>query len=148
MGCQFKYDHSFTHVKEMWIFDAFEQLFIEKVQASELEVKIKGANRIGSTDAGNVSQVVPTIHSTLKIREGNITIHTEEFKEASKSLSGAQAIIDGAEFLARIAIRLLADSSLLEKIKVELMKKNECLLNLSEYNEEDIQRRENYGNDC
>lgn len=122
-GCQFKYDDSFNRVKEMWIFDTFEQLFIEEAQALGLEVKIKGAKSIGSTDAGNVSQVVPTIHPTLKISEDNITIHTEEFKEAAKSLSGDQAIIDGAEILARIAIRLLADSSLLEKIKAEFNEK-------------------------
>ncbi len=122
-GCQFKYDDSFNRVKEMLICDRFERLFIEEARALGLEVKTKGAKSIGSTDAGNVSQVVPTIHPTLKICEDTITIHTEEFKEAAKSLVGDQALLDGAEILARIAIRLLVDPNLLKQIQDEFSQK-------------------------
>lgn len=118
-GCQFKYDDSFNRVREMMICPMFERLFIEEATAIGREVKIEGAKCIGSTDAGNVSQIVPTIHPTLKICEDSITIHTEEFREAAKSPSGDQALLDGAEILARIAVRLLLEPTLLEKIRAE-----------------------------
>lgn len=121
-GCQFKYDDSFNRVKEMFIVPSFESLYIEEANRLGLEVKTKNCKSIGSTDAGNVSQVVPTIHPTIKICDEPITIHTEEFKEAAKSEQGDQAIVDGATILARIAVRLLTDEGCLKMIKDEFQK--------------------------
>lgn len=118
-GCQFKYDDSLNRVKEMLICPSFEQLFIEEANAIGLSVKTQGAKSIGSTDAGNVSQVVPTIHPTLKICDEPITIHTEAFKEAAISLIGDQSLLDGAEILARIGLRFLQDTALLKEIQTE-----------------------------
>ncbi|MBQ8993693.1 MAG: amidohydrolase, partial [Turicibacter sp.] len=66
-----------------------------------------------------VSQVVPTIHPTIKICDDSVTLHTEEFKEAAKSEIGDEALINGAMLLARIAIRLLTDESYLNQVKSE-----------------------------
>ncbi len=118
-GCEFKYDDSLNRVREMLIIPSFDALYIEEAKRLGLEVKTKDCKSIGSTDAGNVSQLVPTIHPTIKICDDSISIHTEEFKEAAKSPAGDQAIIDGATILARIAVRLLSDSSALERIKSE-----------------------------
>ncbi|MFR1836630.1 MAG: M20 family metallopeptidase [Turicibacter sanguinis] len=118
-GCEFKYNDDFNQVHEMLICDRFEQLFIEEAKRLGLEVKLEGAKSIGSTDAGNVSQVVPTIHPTLKICDESITIHTQHFKEAAISKVGDQAILDGALILASIGLRLLTEESLLNEIKNE-----------------------------
>ena len=106
----------------MFIVPSFESLYIEEANRLGLEVKTKNCKSIGSTDAGNVSQVVPTIHPTIKICDEPITIHTEEFKEAAKSEQGDQAIVDGATILARIAVRLLTDEGCLKMIKDEFQK--------------------------
>ncbi|MBQ1786779.1 MAG: amidohydrolase, partial [Turicibacter sp.] len=115
----FKYDDSLNSVKEMFIVPSFEALYIEEAKQLGIDIQTQNCKSIGSTDAGNVSQVVPTIHPTIKICDDSITLHTEEFKEAAKSEMGDAALINGAILLARIAIRLLTDGSYLNQIKSE-----------------------------
>ena len=128
-GCDFKYDDRYHPVEEMVICNSFEDLFVEEAQKLGLEVKLEGAKSIGSTDAGNVSQVIPTIHPTIKICDEPVTIHTEAFKEAAVSEAGDKALIDGASILASIGVRLLMDNSLLKVIKEEFQQniKNQFL---------------------
>lgn len=118
-GCKFKYDDSLNSVKEMFIVPSFDALYIEEAKQLGIDIQTENCKSIGSTDAGNVSQVVPTIHPTIKICDDSITLHTEEFKEAAKSEMGDDALIDGAILLSRIAIRLLTDESYLNQIKSE-----------------------------
>lgn len=54
----------------------------------------------GSTNAGNVSQVVPTIHPHIKIGSSTLVGHTKEFCEAAASKEGDEALILGAKALA------------------------------------------------
>ena len=51
----------------------------------------------GSTDTGNVSHVVPTIHPHIKIGSRNLVGHTHRFRSGCK-LQGDQALIRGAKF--------------------------------------------------
>jgi hypothetical protein len=50
----------------------------------------------GSTDMGNVSQVVPSIHPVLRIEAGGAVNHQPEFAAATITPSGDRAIRDGA----------------------------------------------------
>jgi len=50
----------------------------------------------GSTDMGNVSQVVPSIHPMLAIDAGGAVNHQKEFAAATITPSGERAIRDGA----------------------------------------------------
>ncbi len=50
----------------------------------------------GSTDMGNVSQVVPSIHPMLDIQPGTAVNHQKEFAARTVTPSGEQAIRDGA----------------------------------------------------
>jgi metal-dependent amidase/aminoacylase/carboxypeptidase family protein len=74
----------------------------------------------GSTDFGNVSQLVPGMHATLAItpRRG-ITTHSPQFAEAAVSEKGFQAMIDAAKALAMTTADLLANSDLVLKARVE-----------------------------
>ncbi len=74
----------------------------------------------GSTDFGNVSQLVPGMHATLAItpRRG-ITTHSPQFAEAAVSEKGFQAMIDAAKALAMTSADLLAASDLVLKARVE-----------------------------
>ncbi|PEJ47962.1 amidohydrolase [Bacillus sp. AFS002410] len=81
---------------------------------------ISGKNGgIGSTDAGNVSHVVPTSHAYIKIGPDDLVAHTNEFREAARSLQGDHALIKGAKALALTGYRLITDHKLLEKIQTE-----------------------------
>jgi len=74
----------------------------------------------GSTDFGNVSQLVPGIHASVSItsRRGVVT-HSPQFAEAAVSEKGMQAMIDAAKTLAMTAADLLAEPDLLAKVKQE-----------------------------
>ena len=50
----------------------------------------------GSSDMGNVSQVVPSIHPMLSIESGAAVNHQKEFAAATVTPSGDEAIRDGA----------------------------------------------------
>lgn len=73
----------------------------------------------GSTDVGNISQVVPTIQPHISISDTYIAGHSIEFKEASRSEKGLDSIALGAKVLARTAYDLIVDAELLAEIKAE-----------------------------
>ena len=79
--------------------------------------EVKGG--IGSSDVGNISQVVPTIQPTICITEGPTPWHTEEAKEASRSEKGLNSIALGARVLALTALDLIQQPELLQQIKEE-----------------------------
>lgn len=71
----------------------------------------------GSSDVGNISQVVPTIQPGIKISEEYIAGHSIEFRDASKSDLGLKSIGLGAKLLANTALDIILDPELLERIK-------------------------------
>lgn len=66
----------------------------------------------GSTDMGNVSQVVPSAHPCLQLVPG-IALHTHETAEAAASEAGDQVALDGAVLLATTTIELFVQPALL-----------------------------------
>jgi metal-dependent amidase/aminoacylase/carboxypeptidase family protein len=72
---------------------------------------------VGSSDIGNVSQRVPTIHPYLQICEPGIGGHTEEFAEASKSERANQLTADGSIMLAWTAADVLLRPELREELR-------------------------------
>lgn len=67
----------------------------------------------GSTDMGNVSQVVPAIHPFVKIGDSSLTPHTMEFREAAGTERAQQGMLDAAKMLAMTAIDVWGDAELL-----------------------------------
>jgi len=68
--------------------------------------------RAGSTDMGNVSHYVPSIHPNLAAAPADCVIHNAEFARWAGSDMGDQATIDGAKSLAMTTIDFLADANL------------------------------------
>jgi amidohydrolase len=66
----------------------------------------------GSTDMGNVSKLVPSIHPMIAIAPPTVSLHSKEFAEFASSESGNQGIIDGAKVLAMTAIDVLCQADL------------------------------------
>ena len=71
--------------------------------------KLGGA---GSTDMGNVSYLVPSIHPMLACAPPNVVIHNPEFAGYAGSESGDLAALDGAKCLALTAAEFLLDGKL------------------------------------
>lgn len=73
---------------------------------------------LGSTDMGNVSQVVPSIHATIAIAPREILIHTPEFAAAAASDAGHGGLLDAAKAMAMTVADIL-QPGMLDKIKQE-----------------------------
>lgn len=73
----------------------------------------------GSSDVGNVTQVVPTIQPHIGISDVPIKGHSVEMVEASRSEKGLNSIGLGAKVLAYTALDLIEDPVLLSHIKEE-----------------------------
>ena len=71
-----------------------------------------GRTVIGSTDMGNVSQQIPSIHPMIAVAPPEVAIHTEEFAACARSPRGDRGVIDGAKTLAAVAIEYWSDPTL------------------------------------
>jgi len=71
---------------------------------------------LGSTDMGNVSQVVPSIHPTIAIASPEVFIHTQEFASAAASEAGHEGLMDAAKAMAMTVVDVLQPGAL-DKIK-------------------------------
>jgi amidohydrolase len=72
----------------------------------------------GSTDMGNVSQVVPSIHPTIAIASPEVLIHTQEFASAAASETGHEGLMDAAKAMAMTVADIL-QPGMLDRIKQE-----------------------------
>ncbi|WP_454859446.1 amidohydrolase [Promicromonospora soli] len=72
----------------------------------------------GSTDMGNVSQVVPAIHPMIELEPG-LTAHTREFAAAADGPHAAAAVTDGAAMLAAVALAAFRDPAVVERARAE-----------------------------
>ena len=66
----------------------------------------------GSTDMGNVSYRLPSIHPMLAVAPPNVVIHHPEFAQWARSEQGDAAVIDGAKALAQTAADYLLSPEL------------------------------------
>lgn len=73
----------------------------------------------GSTDMGNVSQVVPSIHPYIAISDDPVPGHSREFAACAVSARGHEGLILGTKALALTAMRVLTSPDVVEAIKGE-----------------------------
>lgn len=73
----------------------------------------------GSTDMGNVSHRVPSIHPMIAVAPTDVIIHNAEFARWAASERGDAAVIDGAKALADTGLDLMCDGALLERARAD-----------------------------
>src|SRR6058998_918518 len=76
-------------------------------------------DRLGSSDIGNVSQVIPAIQPMVKIAPDGTPIHSRAFEAAAKSALAREGMLTAAKAMALTALDLLADPSLVGKAQAE-----------------------------
>ena len=76
----------------------------------------------GSTDMGNVSHRVPSIHPMISCAPPSVVIHNPEFAQYAASPQGDQAVLDGAKCLAATALSFFHDASLREAVRKDFEK--------------------------
>ena len=78
---------------------------------------------LGSTDVGNVSQVVPTIQPTIALTgRPEVVCHTVAFAEAAGGPAGDRALLLAAKTLAMTALDLFADPACLRQVQEEFQR--------------------------
>lgn len=114
-GCDYEFGPIQNGVNEFIKSSKLDDLFAQ--YATEMgEAVIDDDFGYGSTDTGNVSHVVPTIHPHIKIGSRNLVGHTHRFREAAASTHGDQALIRGAKILALMGLELITNQALFDEI--------------------------------
>ena len=70
------------------------------------------ASGAGSTDMGNISHRMPSIHPMIACAPPNVVIHNPEFAKWAGSEKGDKAVLDGAKAMAMTAIEIVGDETL------------------------------------
>lgn len=73
----------------------------------------------GSTDAGNVSLVVPTVHPFMQIADRGTPSHSRPFAAAAITEQAENAMVEMAMGMANLGWELLTDSALLAEAQAE-----------------------------
>ena len=83
-----------------------------------------GHRVVGSTDMGNVSHLVPSIHPMIASAPVGISIHTKQFAQFARSSIADQAVLDGAKAMAMTAIDFWTSSERQEAVIAEFRAAN------------------------
>ncbi|MGL5023030.1 M20 family metallopeptidase [Cetobacterium sp.] len=120
-GCRAKVSSFQNRVDNLIPTRYFDELYVEAMKKLGVEVSIDSKKGMGSTDVGNVSQIIPTIHPNIKICDYSVFGHTHEFAKAAGSIKGDEAVILGGKALALLGLDLILNKEKLENIKEDFL---------------------------
>ncbi|MBC8364472.1 MAG: M20 family metallopeptidase [Actinobacteria bacterium] len=75
---------------------------------------------VGSTDLGNLSYLIPSIHPMIKAAPEHVGIHTLDFAAFAGGPEGDRAVLDGAKAMAMTLVDCWTEPSLLDAAAAEL----------------------------
>jgi len=95
-------------------------LFQQNMEALGRRIKLTDPDSsFGSTDMGNVSQVVPGIHPRVAIAPEGIVVHSPQFAQAAASEAGSRGLYDAAKAMAMTVVDLLVAPETVGRIREE-----------------------------
>jgi amidohydrolase len=101
------------------------KLFRQNIQSLGRRMPLHDPERsFGSTDMGNVSQVVPGIHPGVAIVSPGVGNHSPEFALAAASEAGIRGMLDAAKAMAMTVVDLVASPETVARLKREFGKQN------------------------
>jgi amidohydrolase len=90
---------------DQWLADVFRAEMV-RLGRSPVGVEVEAALPLGSTDMGNVTQVMPGIHPIVGIDAKGASVHQPGFATAAAGPSADKAVVEGAIMLARTVVSL------------------------------------------
>ncbi len=78
-----------------------------------------GPGVVGSTDMGNVSYLVPSLHPMIAVSPPDVAIHTEDFVRYAGGPEGDRAVVDGAKAMAMTVADLWLRPGALAAVRAE-----------------------------
>ena len=77
------------------------------------------SNSFGSSDMGNVGQLVPSIHPSVAIAPVEALVHSPQFASAAASEVGLRGLLDAGKALAMTVVDLVANPGIVARVKEE-----------------------------
>ena len=90
---------------DLWLADVFREE-MRRLGREPVARDIEAGLPMGSTDMGNVTQVMPGIHPVIGVDAGGATVHQRAFAAAAAGPSADRAVVEGAIMLARTVVHL------------------------------------------
>lgn len=90
---------------DKWLAETF-RAEMRRVGRAPVSTDLEAALPLGSTDMGNVTQMMPGIHPIVGIDAGGASVHQPAFATAAGGPSADNAVVEGAIMLARTIVRL------------------------------------------
>jgi amidohydrolase len=100
---------------DQWLAEVFRDEMV-RVGRTPVGADIEAALPLGSTDMGNVTQLLPGIHPIVAIDAGGASVHQPGFAKAAASPSADDAVVEGAVMLARTVVRLAESPTERERV--------------------------------
>ena len=119
-GCTMTYDWKDPAYADLLANEPFMRLYRDNAKVlgrDVLDPRNDDISVVGSTDMGNVSHLVPSIHPMIKVSPVNVSIHTPEFAGFARAEVGDQAVIDGAKAMAMTVADLWLQPDVLAEVK-------------------------------
>jgi amidohydrolase len=90
---------------DTWLANTFRDEMV-RIGRTPAPAELEAALPLGSTDMGNVTQMMPGIHPIVGIDAGGASVHQKEFAAAAAGPSADTAVVEGAIMLARTVVKL------------------------------------------
>jgi amidohydrolase len=121
-GCRLKYRWGRGQYAPMRNNLTLAHLYINNMKLIGRKVEIENTGQsFGSTDMGNVSQLVPSIHPSVAVAPSDVSIHSPRFATAAASEDGIQGMIDAAKALALTVVDLFASPESVSRARKEFI---------------------------
>jgi len=117
-GARLEFKEYAPHYEPIMPNPVLADLVDANMAALDIQVRLPYPNeRMGSSDMGNVSQVVPALHPYIAIGPDTVVGHTVEFRELAGSPAGHEGMLQAAKIMAMTTIDLLAGPGNLAAVK-------------------------------
>jgi amidohydrolase len=90
---------------DRWLAETFRAEMV-RCGRTPAPVELEAALPLGSTDMGNVTQMMPGIHPIVGIEAGGASVHQPQFAAAAAGPSADAAVVQGSIMLARTVVEL------------------------------------------
>ncbi|HET7741930.1 MAG TPA: amidohydrolase, partial [Mycobacterium sp.] len=90
---------------------------MQRLGRTPVSAQIEASSPFGSTDMGNVTQVMPAIHPIVGIDAHGASLHQPAFTAAAAGPSADKAVVEGAVMLARTIVGLAQSPSERDRVQ-------------------------------
>jgi amidohydrolase len=118
-GCRLKVVEAETAYEPMKRNQTLADAFRANMQRLGLRESPEMKDRLGSSDVGNVSQVLPTIQPYVRIAPDGTPWHSRAFAEAAASPLARDGMLAAAKVMAMTTLDLLTEPGLLARAQAE-----------------------------